>query len=409
MSSLRNVLFQIHLWTGLIAGIFFILLGLSGSALVYPGLLQSSVAVPKATAQGAPLPLEKIIAAARETTPQSEGRVATVTLPQAAGDALMVQFNAQRGGQAEGQAGGQRGPRGGARRANRPNGAARGQGGARGPEGGRGGNQKIFVDPVSGQVLGSSTAAPSPLLGIAHQMHEAMLLGGMGRTLVAWLGVGMFFLGLSGLYLWWPKKGQWKFAFGMRHTARGFRLYREIHGMMGIWFWLVFLVVTATSIPLGFPSVMGMFSGNASRREGPPAGFRQAQIVEAPDGTASLPLANLIANAERISGAKAIAVSVPTQPDRPLSVRLENSDDYDAAGSIALNPYTGAALSRPNRVQEAVLNRGTIELLHGGQRLGPVWKLLVFLSGFLPMIFVVTGFMMWLKKRQKRNAPTQAA
>ena len=113
-------------------------------------------------------------------------------------------------------------------------------------------------------MLGSSTIAPSPLLGPAHQIHEAMLqLGGAGRTFVAWLGVGMLFLGLSGLYLWWPKNGQWKFAFRVRRTTRGFRLYREIRGMLGIWFWLVFLFVTVTSISLGFPSVLGMLTGSA--------------------------------------------------------------------------------------------------------------------------------------------------
>ena len=34
--------------------------------------------------------------------------------------------------------------------------------------------------------------------------------------------------------------------------------------------------------------------------------------------------------------------------------------------------------------------------------LGPVWRFLVFLSGFLPAIFVFTGVVMWLKKRQNR-------
>ena len=128
MASLRKILFQIHLWTGLVAGIFFILLGLSGSALVYPGLLQTAVAVPKAGTQGSPLPLEKIVAAARDATPQSEGRAATLALPHEAGDAIVVQFNAQRGGRGEGR---EAGPRGGGRGAVQQNaeGGGRGEGG----------------------------------------------------------------------------------------------------------------------------------------------------------------------------------------------------------------------------------------------------------------------------------------
>jgi len=40
--------------------------------------------------------------------------------------------------------------------------------------------------------------------------------------------------------------------------------------------------------------------------------------------------------------------------------------------------------------------------LHDGQGLGPVWEFLVFLSGLVPTLFVVTGVIMWWKKRQRR-------
>jgi uncharacterized iron-regulated membrane protein len=66
MKSFRNILFQVHLWTGLIVGIFFILLGLLGSALVYPGLFgPAETPTPKSTQQGPPMPLEQILDAAR--------------------------------------------------------------------------------------------------------------------------------------------------------------------------------------------------------------------------------------------------------------------------------------------------------------------------------------------------------
>src|SRR5579864_2741871 len=230
--SLRNILFQIHLWTGLVAGIFFILLGLSGSMLVYPQLFSPAAAAAPAASEGTPLPLEKIIDAARATDPQNAGRSATVMLPRQSGTAIGVRFTAQRGGDGGGRAGGRRGGRRGARGAGdgqRGAGAdgaqfARGDqgrgggdggrdgGGRGGPGGGPGGPGGVttYVDPVTGAVLGTATPTNNGISGLAHELHESMLLGGGGRTLVAWLGVGMLFLGLSGLYLWWPRKGQWK-------------------------------------------------------------------------------------------------------------------------------------------------------------------------------------------------------
>jgi uncharacterized iron-regulated membrane protein len=45
--------------------------------------------------------------------------------------------------------------------------------------------------------------------------------------------------------------------------------------------------------------------------------------------------------------------------------------------------------------------------LHAGEALGWAWKLLVFLSGFLPPLFVFTGVSMWWIKR-RRKSPSAA-
>ena len=44
--------------------------------------------------------------------------------------------------------------------------------------------------------------------------------------------------------------------------------------------------------------------------------------------------------------------------------------------------------------------------LHAGQGLGWVWKILVFLSGLLPLLFAVTGVAMWRLKR-RRELPAE--
>lgn len=42
-------------------------------------------------------------------------------------------------------------------------------------------------------------------------------------------------------------------------------------------------------------------------------------------------------------------------------------------------------------------------LLHFGVGLGLVWTILVFVSGFLPLLFAITGLTMWWKKRRARH------
>ena len=45
--------------------------------------------------------------------------------------------------------------------------------------------------------------------------------------------------------------------------------------------------------------------------------------------------------------------------------------------------------------------------LHEAYGFGLIYQSLVFLSGFLPLIFFVTGIAMWWKKRQNRLAMNQ--
>jgi uncharacterized iron-regulated membrane protein len=45
--------------------------------------------------------------------------------------------------------------------------------------------------------------------------------------------------------------------------------------------------------------------------------------------------------------------------------------------------------------------------LHIAEGIGPLWRMLVFVSGFLPLVFFVTGVTMWLQKRRNRLAMTR--
>jgi uncharacterized iron-regulated membrane protein len=45
-----------------------------------------------------------------------------------------------------------------------------------------------------------------------------------------------------------------------------------------------------------------------------------------------------------------------------------------------------------------------LRVLHYGQGLGMLWTVLVFVSGFLPLLFAITGFSMWWLKRSRRQS-----
>src|SRR6185295_15242850 len=137
-------------------------------------------------------------------------------------------------------------------------------------------------------------------------------------------------------------------AFGVRRSARGFRLYREIHGMIGIWFWIVFLIVTATSIPLGFSSVLRLVVGNPQR-----AAIRSPPL-DAIGGTTPMRLNELIAGAEKVSGTKVLSIGLPGQRNRPILVTVESG--YRTGNILTLDAYTGSVVPAPTEVGYGWLN-----------------------------------------------------
>ena len=114
-------------------------------------------------------------------------------------------------------------------------------------------------------MLGTRTFALPPLLTFAHQLHGNFLMSReTGRPIVGWLGVAMCLLGVTGLVLWWPKRGQWKYAFKVRRTATGLRFHRELHAATGIWIFVVFMAVSFSGVVIAWPQTMG--AGSAGRR-----------------------------------------------------------------------------------------------------------------------------------------------
>jgi uncharacterized iron-regulated membrane protein len=73
---------------------------------------------------------------------------------------------------------------------------------------------------------------------------------------------------------------------------------------------------------------------------------------------------------------------------------------HDAVGAqVYVDPWRGEVVGQRDPSQSFLAWQRPV---HQGTGLGPVWRALVFLSGFVPSLFVVTGVIMWAKKRRRR-------
>ncbi|PJG58779.1 PepSY-associated TM helix domain-containing protein [Aeromonas cavernicola] len=93
----------------------------------------------------------------------------------------------------------------------------------------------LFMDPATGTLLGTMDNKWN-LQAVARSLHAELLLGTTGDRLIELAaGWGLVLL-LSGLYLWWPRKGPgvggilWP-----RVNQRGRLWWRDLHAVVGFW------------------------------------------------------------------------------------------------------------------------------------------------------------------------------
>ena len=358
----RKFLFQLHLWSGLSLGVVFVLLGLSGSIAMFWPIFQ---APPPVTVTSASIPaLEKGLSAARTTVAAPNDADATITLPDDVDDPVRIHFGA---------------PRGSGREIDLPD---------------------VVTDPASGRVLAIYRPRAPAWFRIIEGFHSHLSVSG-GRIYEGWIGLLMALLGLSGLYLWWPKARQWKYGFIVRRKAKGLRFHRELHGAVGIWTLAIYMVVTVTGVGICFPLVSRSIITFAAGG-GPvmPRYSEQTPTVLAFGARRMGPDA-AFALASTSAGERIVQVVMPGKPDQPIRA----TPGLLGNPTIYIDPYRSAVIRTSSPPPSKIDNiQRMMGRLHEAIGLGPVYMVLVFVSGLTPLIFFVTGLVMWIKKRKNRLA-----
>lgn len=404
--SLLAWLRRLHRWLGLALMLPMLLQGLTGTILVVSTLTTPDRPQRTASAvDAASLPATAIVAAARAVAPPADALLRYSPAGRA-GDSVEVGF---------------------------------GRPGRRNPD------MRVLVDPASGTILG--TRRPSALLALVRGWHTALLLPmPLGRTLIGWVGIALLLLAVIGIPLWWPRPaGRRLAALGRGATvssrAKGPRLWRELHVALGTWTGLMILLMSGTGIVMSFPQTTRALLGlpammrpdggdhrpghapghgrehepgnRLDARHGPAA--QDDGMQAAPDDSlAAQGLDQAVAALRRVApDANAIDITLSAAP-APFNVR------YTAPGQ---DGPQNARIDRDGTVHVASkgVGRGWREgittwshLLHEAKPPFPswavtLWKLLVALTGISLVLFSISGFLVWLLRRLRRNRTRAAA
>lgn len=367
MAFRDKILRRLHLVIGGVLAVPLILLGLTGSVLVFQPELQSLAPPDLGVAWvGTARSAGAILAAAKEAAPRGYAPSFFIA-PDRPGALAQIRLT-----------GAKRDP---------------------GP-----GGLQMFIDPVSLAVR-AVYAPEDGLLRRIFMLHaNLMMRDRSGRGVIGWLGVAMCGLGLSGIVLWWPRRRRFHAALTIRSGAGGYAMLRQLHGAVGIWSWVVFMAVSLTGVALAFPQTVSdvassLFEARDLRFGAGPTHVEPLAGVQPLDVNGAVALAM-----DAVPDASLRTIAPPTRPDQPVRVGLALQGDRDGAPTVTVfvDPWARRIVElrdpREYSLSEWVI--AWMHAVHSGHGTAGPWRLLVALAGLLPTLFAVSGIAMWLIKRR---------
>ena len=359
----RNVLFQIHWFLGITAGLVLAVMGVTGATLSFePEILAALNRDRPVAATTARLSGPELIAAVLRQRP--DAKIGRLTLPGDPGEMTTVSY-------------------------------AHGTSKERDVE---------RLDPYDGALLGEPRGAAT--MDVLEDLHRWLALpgdgNGIGRQITGFSAIALIYFALSGLYLRWPKRPlDWRnwFVLDLRKTGRN--LYRMLHAVIGGWVLIFYLVSGFTGL---------WWSYDWYRQ-----GVRALLVAEAPaqrhrgpkDVAVDLPLAwNGFARATGGHSYERITMSVRDHGEVQFRAKLHGGRHDRVSDELNIDGTTGAVI-KDQRYAARPLGEDLLTSvfeLHRGAYFGTVGRIAMLLASLTMPLFTITGFLLYFARRRRKAA-----
>ncbi|MEO8677897.1 MAG: PepSY domain-containing protein [Vicinamibacterales bacterium] len=347
---MRNAIRTLHLSIALVAAIFVVILGVTGSIMAFEPELDHALHrnLWHVDPQGRPLSLDEL--ATRVAAAYPGQRVTAISVSEAPDLAARVSMP----------------------------------------------GRNLFVNPYTGSVIGPGPAAPD-LLARIHQLHLRLLWMShpdAGKKIVGAMDIAMIFLVLSGFYLWWPLK-----RVTITWNASRRRRWLDVHAVTGIGVFVFLLLLGITGAAIAFDGAEDLMY----RVTGSQPAARPAHVVTPiPAGRISIDRAMAIA-AAAIPGTTPFQISIP-RPDGTFGIRSRFPEDLTPGGRsrVEVDQYTGEVVfaegsrTAPAGTRAVILNRA----IHTGDVFGMPSRILMSLASVLTVVMATSGLLTWWNRRR---------
>lgn len=354
-----------HRWFGLIGGILLVLIGITGSFIVFyreiDAALNPALYTPAGPQQMVTLSEVMRIAAAADSAP-----ISTILAPDRTWPVWVVIHTHE------------------TQRGRFPN------------------RWTTMVDPSNGKLLGRRDYVNAFALKVYRLHYTLLLYEWWGKELVGVVGFLMLGLAMSGLVLWWPRPGRFWRSVSVRKNVSLLRFVLDLHSAAGFWALFALLMISITGIGIIFPDVVRPIVGLLSQPTPDPSPQVETPL---PAGTPLLSPDAMMRSAQAAKPGRTVAILNPPTEARNtwrVQFRAKGADPaVRARGAIWLDPWTGSVVLDRASGSMSMGDRYLAEQLwlHNGAAFGLPGRVLVFIAGFAPLALFISGVMMWLKRR----------
>jgi uncharacterized iron-regulated membrane protein len=359
----RRVVFLIHLWIGLALTLWVILIGLSGSALVFEDDL-SRMLLPTATLPPTSLQVPMAVAVQSALRMLPRATPYYVATPDSSIPFFRIWMRA----------------------------------------GTHGREQVLTADARSGTIIPSQHSPAMRVLAALHDFHVDLLLVPTGLQVNAILSAFLLIGLCSGMFLWWPGIRLWQRGLSVNRRHGWKRVNFDLHHAVGFWTLLWCLCWAVSGFYFGFPSVSQRVIGSmfAIRAMKPP-------LLDADIGVAEKPtLAAVLLKAQQQSPRAFLSgVSLPVSAESPYIVTLDTRmpGDFSHRDIVQVSARSGRLLSvwhyGQNQTPADTVLWGLYGL-HFGTLWGMAWKVIWALLGLSLPLLAVTGCLMYWNRFLRR-------
>jgi uncharacterized iron-regulated membrane protein len=380
----RRTWVWLHRWLGLNLGLWFALVGLTGSVLVFEdevdALLNPHLLVEQGS--GAHLLPHRILYRTADEFPAAH--VERIRVPRVQGDVYRLLIRVAPHMRAESD------------------------------------RVEAMFSPVSGRLLGTREAetlgiSRPYLLKTIYEFHRNVLLGNFGSNIVGLAGFLLLTSALTGLVMVWPRsRAGWRRVVWVKVRAGATRILYDVHRSWGAVLCALLILATVTGSTLVYVNyVRDIVSVVSQVAPFPVVPWRPNPIEDWPS------FEEVAAKVNAAYPDRAVAeIHLPSRPTAGYLFYLRKPGDVHRLGDTLVWVHSGTGeilLERSSR------NRSAGETLmhwlfplHSGAAFGMAGKIAMCFTGLAPLLLMLTGLWVWARKRRAerveldRRAKTRA-